>query len=683
MPTPVDIERFYDIRELTDIAVSPDGERVAFIAQECDATDDERRSALYIAPADGSDDPYRLTRASTATSPRWSPDGDHLAFLAPREDDLSSKAGRREDENQDEETAEDEPKSQVWAFNFPRGGDAQQLTTFEEGVREFDWAPDSDRLVVSARDPTDEEETYLEQRKEDGPIEVTRLQHKRDGVGWLDDITTYLFVIDADGDPADAETAARLDDAYGAGSAEPLAGLHPRWGPTDRIAFVRNDTEWPDDSLAMDVFTIDPDGSNIRKLTDGEFRADAPRWSPDGDRLAFIGSNPENWYEPSEVYVATLDDGAYQSVSESLDRTIAWAGNPAWRDPETLVCPIADEGLARLVALDATTDDPRRVFDQQGDLRNLEVFDMAGGTVAVGLATPTEGKDVYAFESSDLDPADDAVQRLSELNADVLEEVPDPQVQRITFENSDGDEIEAIVYLPADFDVDNPDPAPTIAAIHGGPMSYDAPTFDFDHTVWTSRGYVVIRVNYRGSTSYGREFADQLRGSRGELESDDVVSGVRHLVDCGWADPDRLFVTGFSYGGITSAHIVTRYDDFAAAAPEHGIYDFYANFGTDDNHAWHEWEFGMPWENYDSYRDISSLTDVDQIETPLLITAGEQDWRCPPTQAEQLYVSVRKQGVDAKLVIYPDEHHNIGDPTRATHRLRELTDWFETHDPEA
>ena len=140
-------------------------------------------------------------------------------------------------------------------------------------------------------------------------------------------------------------------------------------------------------------------------------------------------------------------------------------------------------------------------------------------------------------------------------------------------------------------------------------------------------------------------------------------------------------MTGFSYGGITSAHVVTRDDRFAAAAPEHGIYDFYSNFGTDDNHLWHADEFGLPWENAETYRDISSITDVGEVETPLLVTAGEEDWRCPPTQAEQLYVSVRKQGVPAKLIVYQDEHHNVGDPERAIYRLEALLDWFERHDP--
>ncbi|MFC6795699.1 S9 family peptidase [Halobaculum halobium] len=532
---------------------------------------------------------------------------------------------------------------------------------------------------------------------------MTRLQHKRDGAGWLDDVTTYLFVGDLDAEAADAAAFRRLDDAAGAGSAEPLAGLQPAWGPTDRVAFTTCVDENPDDSGAYDVCTIAPDGAERRVVTDGSLRCASPTWSPDGERLAFDGSNYDNWYEPNEAYVARDEAGAdFESVSAELDRTLARAGAPRWLDQDTIVAPIADEAWTRL-AVCPLDGEPRRAFARQGRDRTVAAFDLAGDAVALGLTAADQPPDVYAVPGAELreNDAGGPTKRLSALNDEWLDEhgaaLPDcevvacetgevrgsdaPASQSGASVSDDGEEIEAVVYYPADFDPDGDDTAPAVCAIHGGPMSYDAPGFRFDVTYWTSKGYVVAKPNYRGSTSYGRAFSEALKGSRGELESEDVIAAMEHLVGEGVADPDRLFCTGFSYGGITTAHVVTRTDMFAAAAPEHGIYDFYSNFGTDDNHNWHQWEFGMPWENEALYRDISSITRVDEIDTPLLITAGEQDWRCPPTQAEQLYVSVRKRGVDAKLVIYPDEHHNIGTPQRATHRIEELTEWFETHDP--
>lgn len=689
-----DLERYYDLRLVTDVAVSPTGDRVAFVVDEFDGDADDRRHSLFVAPTDGSRDPHRLTRVADASSPAFSPDGERLGFVGKRTRDVALDVGstRATDDGGDDDgdgsggdggrdvdggaDGDDEPEAQLWVFDLERGGDARQVTTFEQGVREFDWGPGGDRVVVSARDPTEDEQSYLDQREDGGPIETERLQHKRDGAGWLDTVTTYLFVVDVE-----SREDRRLEAAYGAGSGEPLSGLQPAWGPGDRIAFVSNHGERPDDSMVMDLFTIAPDGSDLRRLTDSDLTVSEPAWSPDGTRIGFVGGHPTNWYRPSEVYVAEAD--TYRSVSASLDRTIGWAGNPCWLDDDTLLAPFADGGWTRLVRLEADADDPERVFEGQGRNRNAVCFDAAGGTVGLALSSPADGLDVHAVATEALaDPEADGT-RLSSLNADLLEDVEPPETRRVTVETGDDQELEAIVYLPggADADAGTPGASPLVVSIHGGPMSYDAPEFRFDVAYWTNRGYVVAKPNYRGSTSYGRAFSEQLRGSRGDLESEDVVRTAEALVDRGWVDPERLFVTGFSYGGITTAHVVTRTDTFAAAAPEHGIYDFYSLFGTDDNHLWHEDEFGLPWENLDRYREISSLTDVGEIETPLLVTAGGQDWRCPPTQAEQLYVSVKKRGVPAKLVVYPDEHHNVGDPDRAVHRLRELTAWFERFDP--
>lgn len=213
-------------------------------------------------------------------------------------------------------------------------------------------------------------------------------------------------------------------------------------------------------------------------------------------------------------------------------------------------------------------------------------------------------------------------------------------------------------------------------------MAHDQPAFSFQDCYFTSRGYIVFRVNYHGSTSYGRDFCESLKGNWGTHEVEDLLSGVDELLDRGWADPDRLFPTGFSQGGVNTGYLVTEDDRWAAGAAEHGIYDLRSSFGTDDSHNWLEADFGLPWENPEGYEAASAIGDVENIETPLLVTAGENDHRCPPSQAEQLYVSVRKQGVDAKLVIYPGEHHNVGDPDRAIHRLETLDEWFATYDPE-
>ncbi|WP_284013358.1 S9 family peptidase [Halobaculum litoreum] len=697
--TELPLDAYYDLTQVGEVAVSPSGDRVAFTATEYDPETDEPVGSLFVAPADGGREPHRLTRVSGASAPAWSPDGDRLAFLAARDGDTERRVGRDEaddDDEADDETeaagdagnGDDEPTPQVWVFDLALGGDATQATDFEEGAEEFDWGPDGDRLVVAARDPTDAERAYLDGRKDGKPVETERLQHKLDGVGYTDTVRTYLHVVDADTGEAE-----RLDDTYGAGAYQGLSGLQPAWGANDRIAFTSCREAEPDDTLVRDVFTVAPDGTGLRKLTDGDLSANTPVWSPDGERLAFLGGDPVNWCIPTQVYL--YEDGEYASLTADLDRTVARGGAPAWADDDTLYCLVADEARTRLVrvaaSFDAAPDAAERVFEAQGDGRAMGAFDLSADGARAGFvfSHPSDGQDVFAVDAADLDAADldaadgadaESLTRLSETNAALTDEYAMPEARRIEWD-SDGESISGVLYHDPDVDPADGD-HPLVVAIHGGPISYDEPVFSFDHAALTSRGYLVLRPNYRGGSSYGREFAEALKGQWGTHEVTDIANGVADVVERGWVDDERVFGYGFSYGGIAQGFLVTQEPDlFAAAAPEHGIYDLRSAYGTDDSHVWMENEYGLPWENPEAIDASSAITDAGNIETPLLVAAGAEDWRCPPGQSEQLYVAAKKQGVEARLVLYENEHHDIGTPDRAVHRLEELTAWYERHDP--
>lgn len=546
MPDSFETEDLYELKLPSDVALSPGGDRVAFIVRESVREDAEHRRSLYVAPTDGSREPHRLTRVSDASSPEWGPEGSRLAFIASRQRDVdlevtdSEETDPEADDSDDSEGAadgEDEERSQIWTFDLDRGGDLRQVTDFDEGVDGFDWGPDGDRLVVSARDPTPEETAYLEEvREEDAPYEITRLQHKADGEGYLDDVRTYLFVVNFD-----SRETRRLDDASGV---DPRGGLQPRWGPDGRIAYRAYYGDDPDRTHERDLHTIDPDGGDRRAVTAGGVSVTNPRWSPAGDRLSFVTGDPENVHVPSDYRVVDLETGHVRSVSASLDRTASWAGAAEWVGEGTLLATIADEGLTRLVRLDAAEDDPRPVFEAQGTDRTVRSFDATVSMSAVVLDHPSDGRNVFALETAAILENESDPTRLTRLNEDLLGQVATPSCERIRFENGDGENVEGLVYLPADFDPDE-GPRPLIAHIHGGPTAHDAPGFDFDYAYWTGQGYVVLNVNYRGSTSYGRAFSEAIRGDWGPREADDILAGVEAVVDRGWADVERLFLRGF------------------------------------------------------------------------------------------------------------------------------------------
>jgi dipeptidyl aminopeptidase/acylaminoacyl peptidase len=712
---PLRLADYYAWNSISDVAVSPDGTRAVYVQRFTRKAKNDHYTSLFLVATDGKTPAYRLTRAlSRDSAPAFSPDGRYVAFLSTRENELEvaeslsaeSQPGKTNGKGKDEK-----PRTQIWVLDLVLGGEPRQVTTLPEGVSAFDWAPDSARLVVAARTPTEAQKKYSDavRGEEKAPYHLRRLQHKRDGLGFTDEIKTHLHVVDVA-----TRSARQLTDG-------PCDETEARWSPGGEwISFTSNRTGYADANRRQDIWLIRPDGSECRRLTYGDVAASGARWSPDSKRIAFTSSlEPENAYklrhlmvidaasaqpvadlaacvgvgfaeiggivpdlEPG-VLVADLAEHArrypvpeqrspFRVLTADLDRIMM--GAPLWLDDQTMLIPTGDRGQTRLARVDLDGN-AEVIFPADRDSQ-VALAEVAAGRLVVCIDSPLAGPDLFALPAADPAGADPV--RLTMVNAALFAERTPARYERIEFTGGRGDTVEGLVAVPPGWTPAN-GPIPLIVSIHGGPMAYDAPNFHFLRQYWAGMGYLVLMVNYHGSISYGEEFCESIRGCWGPKEQLDLESGVDYLVENGWADPDRLFVTGFSQGGIMTNYAVGHTDRFRAAVSEHGMWNYLMSFGTDDCHLWWQDDMGVPWQNEGVFKQSSPAHAVHNIKTPTLILAGEHDWRCPLVESEQMYISLKKRGVPTELVVYQDENHAVSKPRRMIDRIRRICGWFEQY----
>lgn len=685
--------------------MSPDGTRVAVVVDAFRDQEDDRVAALYVVPADGSSPPHRLTQgAEGVKSPQWSPDGRRLAFIAARAR-VAAWPSPLADAGSDDEPANTaspaaRPKPQVWVFDLAGGGEPEPLTSQPEGVADFAWSPDGRWLVVAARDPSPDQAAYLASIRKPhrpGPWVITRPNRKRDGEGYLDDVPVHLFRVDV-------STGAILQLTDGAASEQ-----DPHWSPDGAwVLFRSNRTGHADLNHRVDLWMVAVEGGEAHRLTAGDVSVASAAFSPNGRWVALVSPlDPDAGYTPSHLMrVAAADatpvaklaklgvgftgaDGVVPPLAAGEDpvgngrvgpradrqtpRQVLTEGAPGpivsephWVDDHHLLALMAYRGPSSLVRVDAVAGGFHLIAPRDR-VGSMEALAHGGGTTVVVLNRPDTGGELYR-----VDP-DGTLTALTTFNREAFRERAVPDHHWVSFANPDHDPVEGVLITPADAT----GALPLIVVPHGGPQSADALTFRFDHQYWAGLGYAVLLVNYRGSVSYGAEWQGVIRGDWGPREHADLMAGVDHLVDQGIADPARLFLTGFSYGGVMTNWAVGHTARFAAAASEHGMWDYTSMFGHGDTDLHWQDGWGVPWQNPEGYRRSSPLSAADGLKTPLLITAGELDWRCPVAQAEALYAAAVRRGVPAELVVYPGEHHAWQSrPSRARDRIERITAWF-------
>lgn len=638
------IEDQFRIERVGSPQVSPDGSRIAYTVGTTDYDTNSSETRVWLVDRDDGDPVPMTGKGSSASSPRWSPDGRHLSFLSARKED----------------------KAQVWVLDLVNGGEARQLTEVDEGVSDYEWAPNGKRLVLVLHDPKPEKDPGPKTRSGADipePWVIDRLQFKQDYAGYLDRRRDHLYTWDLGTGTLVQITSGDFDDSQ------------PVWSPDgETIAFVSNRSENPDDNFDTNIWLVDADntdmGAHLVQVTTNPGPDSSPVWSPDGTHIAHI-TQTDPAHAPYDISkVAVIEPGGEALIlTEELDRGTSSPMVSA--DGASIYFQVDDSGQRHLAKVPIRGGEVMRVIEGP---RAVGAVSMGkDGTIVALISEPHEPGNLYLHEASG------HLRKLTHSNDQFLSGIDLAQVENVHFSSADGTEIEGFIFKPMGFQEGTR--YPTLLRIHGGPVAQYTWGWNYEAQLFAANGYLVVTTNPRGSSGYGKAFQMGIWQSWGVKDTQDVMAGVDHAIELGWADPDRLGVGGWSYGGILTNYVITKTQRFKAAIAGASGAHWVSSYGHDQYQRWYRLEFGNPWEPEARalFEELSPYNDVDKITTPTLWVGGKEDWNVPIIHAEMMYLAVRSMGREALLVVYPNMHHGISLPYYRKDLHERYLAWYDQH----
>jgi dipeptidyl aminopeptidase/acylaminoacyl peptidase len=628
----------FRVRDVRDPQMSPDGKWVAYTVTIADSARDKNDTDVWMASWDGKEN-IRITSSKDGESaPRWSPDGRYLSFISSRD---GGKGG------------------QVWLLDR-RGGEATRLTEIKGGVSAYDWSPDATRLALVIDDPEDEPGSDSSKAKAPKPIVLDRYHFKQDVQGYLGNTRSHLYLFDVAAKKLDTLTSGKYDET------------NPAWSPDGKsIAFVSDRSPDPDKSINTDIYVVDArPGAAMRRITtfEGDDNNAGSRlaWSPDGKSIAYVrgASTTFTIYDQYRLAVVPAAGGEPRILTEALDRPVS---SPKWTPDGTALLFLVTDDRTQYVARVKATGGP--IEKLTSGPRVITSVALGAGKIAVLASTSTEMPEVHALESGALRP-------LTHQNDGWLSEIQLGVTEGIEFRTPDGADVHAVMTRPANAS----GRLPTLLRIHGGPTGQDQYSFNFERELFAANGYVVVSPNYRGSNGRGEKFMNAISGDWGNKEVVDVLAATDYVVSKGVADPDRLGIGGWSYGGITTDYTIATTPRFKAAISGAGSALQTSMYGVDQYILQYETELGAPWKNPDAWMKVSyPFFHADRIKTPTLFMSGEKDFNVPTAGSEQMYQALKSLGIDTQLVIYPSSFHGITLPSYRVDRLERYVKWYDRY----
>lgn len=614
--------------------ISPDGTRIIYTVREVDLPGNRSDTSLWMVRWDGGP-PTRLIERAAVSTLRWAPDGKRVALLMTR--DSTTRIGIL--------TVDDGKLTPV-----PDKGGHGPISThrYYSGL---EWSPDGRRLVFAAQDLKDPDDPFLwkDWYRTEGFGNIRRRVHL-----WTVDVSTGAVTQITTGDFHHGQ---------------------PSWSPDGRqIAFMANRGGREEAIVSSmnedyDIWVVPATGGEPRELTRNTGPDLNPVWSPDGRSIAYTSVG----YQGSHGDVFRL-----HTVDVATGEAAALTGPPSF-DYSVDVAPGHWTG--------------DRIFFTAGVRATSHAFSLrpgdgapralsSGERVVSSLSVSADGRRLAFLGADPLNPADvwvaqadgAGLRQVTNANADI-DRASLATTERVRWRSVDGMEIEGLVVKPAGFQPGRK--YPLAVRPHGGPHGASRFSFNAEYQIYASHGYVTFAPNFRGSSDYGQPFLDADRGNLGGGDFRDLMTGVDHLIALGYVDPQRMVITGGSYGGFMTAWAIGHTDRFKAAMAGAPVVNAQSFFGTSDIPTWVTWEYyGPPWQYPDLIRAYSPITYVHHAKTPTLITHGEQDVRVPLSQGFELYRSLKTLGVATELVIYPGERHGFARPAHQVDRLRRTLEWF-------
>lgn len=620
--------------------VSPDGEWVAYTVSQIDAKEDKTQTHLWMVKWDGSVHLQLTFGKEGASAPKFSPDGRYISFMSGRPGAVKG--------------------DQVWVMDR-RGGEAEQLTNItDQNIQGYSWSPDSKKLLLTLHPKAEPDPEEGKPPAPPKPIVIDRYHFKQDVQGYLrDDAYNALYLWDLTTKKSEKLTTGKSVNEN-----------EPEWSPDGNwIAFVSNQDQDPDRSDNSDVFVVEAKaGSTPKKLTtwkgpDGGHLA----WSPDSKSIAYTQGAELKLLEYSQARPAVVTlDGRVSYPAAKFDRGV---NHPSFSADGHLRYLVADDRNEYPAEVELAGDGIKRELNQQG---TVMTWDQAGGHTAVLYTNDTSPSEVYALENGTL-------RKLTTHNDALLAELNLVQTEDIEAKGKEGTEVHGLLTKPADFKAGSP--VPMILFIHGGPNGQDSHSFDFLRQWLAAKGYAELNVNYRGSSGRGQDYAKAIAADWGHFEVEDLLACVDKAVEMGVADPSRMAVTGWSYGGILTDYTVASTDRFKAGISGAGVANPVSFYGFDQYILQYDNELGPPWKNLPLYIKMSyPFLEVDKrVHTPMLFMGGTSDMNVPLLGGEQMYEALKSLGRPTELVVYPGQFHGFTRPSFIRDRYERWMAWWDKY----